>query len=344
MDREAPSGSVTIDNGALYSTSSDGDVSLSLSATDATSGVSLMRISVDGVFDDESDRKYETSFSPVRVSEASEDGLKTVSVKYRDAAGNESAVASDSVTLDQSAPVLFDVRIDDGSEYTSDVNVEVYLDSDGASEVFYLRALTRLRLGEPDAAEEDFRSAISKPVRRREVEAMARIGLANLAYERRFVGSAEKQAASRRLALEHYGKALELLDDRPPKAAVLYRLAVIEQELGDWEQARRHLSRIFRLIHNVEPFKKSTLEQPALRRFRATCFFIQAGVFKTRQNARRLLAKLRQAKLPARIEYAQTSPLLYSVRVGRYNTYAQALQHLPQVRRFVADAVIGPAP
>ncbi|NOZ85769.1 MAG: hypothetical protein GXP49_05830 [Deltaproteobacteria bacterium] len=123
LDREAPSGSMVIDNGASYSTSPDGDVSLTLTAEDATSGVSQVRISTDGVFDGEADQAFSTGISPVRVSDASSDGLKTVWVEFVDRAGNRSSAVSDSIYLDRLSPVDGSVSIERDASYTSSVLV-----------------------------------------------------------------------------------------------------------------------------------------------------------------------------------------------------------------------------
>lgn len=101
-DTIAPSGTIKINNGNPYTNSSK--VTLSLSAQDnpGGSGLSQMQFSNDG-----------TVWSipqPYAVSKTWDlsigDGLKTVYVKFSDAAGNWSQVYSDSIILDTIAPEL----------------------------------------------------------------------------------------------------------------------------------------------------------------------------------------------------------------------------------------------
>ncbi|MFN3762520.1 MAG: pre-peptidase C-terminal domain-containing protein, partial [Anaerolineae bacterium] len=102
LDREAPSGSITIDNGALYATQVT--VTLSLTATDGTSGLAdqPMRFSNDGI----SWSDWEAFTTPKQWTlDGSSDGLKTVYVQYRDKAGHI-ATYSDTIILDRRPPVV----------------------------------------------------------------------------------------------------------------------------------------------------------------------------------------------------------------------------------------------
>jgi hypothetical protein len=97
-DGTPPAGSVVIDAGATYATSTS--VTLTLSASDATSGVSKMCFSNDGsTWTDWED--YSTSKS---WTLSPGDGLKTVYVKFKDIAGNESSVCTDNIILDTTPP------------------------------------------------------------------------------------------------------------------------------------------------------------------------------------------------------------------------------------------------
>jgi hypothetical protein len=94
LDRTAPAGSVTISQGASFTRSSS--VTLSLSATDATSGLAQMRFSNDN-----------TTWSSWEAYAASKlwtlpagDGVKTITVQYKDNAGLISLSYSDSIILD----------------------------------------------------------------------------------------------------------------------------------------------------------------------------------------------------------------------------------------------------
>lgn len=85
--------SISINAGATSTTSSS--VAITLSATDATSGVSDMIVSESSSFVGASWETYSTSKAFALSSGA---GTKTVYVKFRDAAGNESSTISDSIT------------------------------------------------------------------------------------------------------------------------------------------------------------------------------------------------------------------------------------------------------
>lgn len=102
LDRLAPSGSITIDNGAAYATQVT--VTLSLTATDATSGLAdqPMRFSSDGT----TWSAWET-FSVTKrwTLDDTSDGPKTVYAQFWDRAGNV-ATYSDTIFLDRRPPLV----------------------------------------------------------------------------------------------------------------------------------------------------------------------------------------------------------------------------------------------
>ncbi len=108
-DTTAPSGSVSINSGASYTNSTA--VTLSLSATDnvgvvgyyTSTSSSTPTASASGWNSVTSTTSYSGSVS---YTLASGDENKTVYVWYKDAAGNVSSTASDSITLDTVAPVV----------------------------------------------------------------------------------------------------------------------------------------------------------------------------------------------------------------------------------------------
>jgi hypothetical protein len=124
-DVTPPTGSVTIAGGAAF-TATD-NVTLSVPATDAGSGVSLVRVantaSVDGggVLSDAG--ATSSTWAPtVPWTLAAGDGLKTVYVQFRDSAGNWSVPVSDAIGLDQTGPVGA-VSINAGAAFTNSANV-----------------------------------------------------------------------------------------------------------------------------------------------------------------------------------------------------------------------------
>lgn len=105
LDTLAPDGlTLSINDGALYTTSAT--VTLSISMTDEASAGYQMKIwGIEGVAD-EGSATWETYATSKRVTLVAGDGLKTVSIKVRDDVGNESAVVTDTITLDTAVPAV----------------------------------------------------------------------------------------------------------------------------------------------------------------------------------------------------------------------------------------------
>ena len=125
LDTAAPSGSISVNDDATYATSTS--VTLSLSGTDATSGVAQMQFSNDGT--NWSD--WESYGTSKTWTLASGDGTKTVYVKYKDNAGNVSTPYTDAITLDTAAPDG-SVSINDGATYADTTSVTLALSADDA--------------------------------------------------------------------------------------------------------------------------------------------------------------------------------------------------------------------
>jgi len=99
IDATAPAGSIIINSGATYTTSTS--VTLTLSAVDGSgSGVVYMCFSNDG----SSWSSWEYYGSSKSWALTSGDGIKTVYVRYKDYVGLESSVASDAIMLDAQPP------------------------------------------------------------------------------------------------------------------------------------------------------------------------------------------------------------------------------------------------
>lgn len=105
LDTLAPEGlTVTLNDGAEYTTSAT--VTLKLTLTDKeTTGYQMKIWGIDGVSDEET-AEWETYTAQKSITLVSGDGLKTVSVKVRDDVGNESAAATDTITLDTKVPTV----------------------------------------------------------------------------------------------------------------------------------------------------------------------------------------------------------------------------------------------
>jgi len=99
VDTVAPTGSILINNDAAYTNSTS--VTLNLTYTDATSGVSQVRYSNDGIWDTE---PWESPSASKPWTLPAGDGTKMVYYQIKDAAGNLSITYSDSIVLDTTAP------------------------------------------------------------------------------------------------------------------------------------------------------------------------------------------------------------------------------------------------
>lgn len=98
VDTVDPTGAVSINDGDAQTTSVE--VTLTVSAADASSGVEEMRFSANGT-DWSAWEDYDTE---VAWTLGSRDGTQTVYAQFRDAADNVSATASDEIVLDASIP------------------------------------------------------------------------------------------------------------------------------------------------------------------------------------------------------------------------------------------------
>jgi len=134
LDTTAPTCSITINSGATYTTSTS--VTLSLTYSDATSGVYRVRYSNDGVWDTE---PWETPAATKAWTLTSGDGAKTVYYQVLDRAGNRKA-NSDTIVLDTTAPIG-SITIGSGNPtYTTTPSVTLYLTySDATLGVYQVR-------------------------------------------------------------------------------------------------------------------------------------------------------------------------------------------------------------
>jgi hypothetical protein len=110
-------GSLIINGGALNATAIS--VTLSLSATDATSGVALASFSNDGT----AWSAWQSYATQAGWSLLSGDGLKTVYARFRDVAGNVSSSVSNTIGLDTAAGAEYGVTINDGALFTNQIAV-----------------------------------------------------------------------------------------------------------------------------------------------------------------------------------------------------------------------------
>lgn len=105
LDTLAPSGlAVHLNGDDIYTTTAT--VQMTLDLTDGvTTGYQMKIWGVEGV-EDEGSATWETYAASKSITLPTGDGLKTVHVKVRDSVGNESAEATDSITLDTAVPTV----------------------------------------------------------------------------------------------------------------------------------------------------------------------------------------------------------------------------------------------
>ena len=121
------SNSIAINGGGDYDT--DGLVDLTLASTDANS----IQMKVSNASDCSTGSYEAYSTSKLGWPLAQLNGTAIVYVKFRDAAGNESACISDSITHDDQAPSDPAISIAGGSAYTTSTSVTLSLAAVGAS-------------------------------------------------------------------------------------------------------------------------------------------------------------------------------------------------------------------
>ncbi len=143
LDNIRPTGTMSIDAGANYSTSGTGAVTLYLSASDNLSGV------VDVRYRTSTDASTWSAYTTVPIQPtiaitlaapvASQDGaLRHVEVDFGDGAGNRSLTATDAITLDNVAPTAPTISINSGASYTSSQAVSLALSASGAPSTMQL--------------------------------------------------------------------------------------------------------------------------------------------------------------------------------------------------------------
>jgi len=126
VDGLAPTGTVALNDGALYASSPS--VTLTLSASDDLSGVSEMVFSYDGV----SFSTFEPYMSSKVWTLPVGDGVKAVYARFRDTVGNVSATVSDTITLDTAAPEG-SIVINGGAAYAASPSITLTLSASDAT-------------------------------------------------------------------------------------------------------------------------------------------------------------------------------------------------------------------
>lgn len=199
--------------------------------------------------------------------------------------------------------------------------------SPAIGEAMYLRGLARVRMGQRTTARQDFLEVL-KEADDPTLQLNAQIMLGSLAYD-------DGNCA---LAVRYYKPAAEQIPQAPYMGPAMVRLATCMQKLGQWDQAREILSKV------IDQHRGSVSARQARARFGYDHFTIQAGAFADADNAENLATTLRtQGLADVHIQRELSSEqYLRVVRVGRYQTYREAVEQLSRVQQFVPDALIVP--
>jgi hypothetical protein len=120
LDTTGPTGTISINNGAAFTTSTS--VILNLSASDSGVGVSKMRFLNQGL----SWSNWESYNKQKSWSLTSKDGTKKVYVQFQDNAGNISVTYNDTIVLDTKAP-SGSILIESGAKATNTRSVALNL-------------------------------------------------------------------------------------------------------------------------------------------------------------------------------------------------------------------------
>jgi hypothetical protein len=128
LDKTAPTGSITINNGETYTTSDS--VTLESTAEDTLSRVYQVRYSSDGVWDTE---LWEAPSPTKTFTLPTGDGIKTVYCQIKDNAGLVSPTYSDTITLDTASPAVSITSPTSGYETKSSTLTITWAGSDETS-------------------------------------------------------------------------------------------------------------------------------------------------------------------------------------------------------------------
>jgi hypothetical protein len=119
IDVTDPEGSISIESGAVFSSSAQ--VTLSLDYYDSGSGVDMVRFSSDGIWDTE---QWEPPATSRSWTLQGGDGPKKVYFQVKDCAGRISMTYSDTIILDTQTPT-WGILINDNATYTTSTSVSL---------------------------------------------------------------------------------------------------------------------------------------------------------------------------------------------------------------------------
>ncbi len=121
---------LAINQGKRFTTNKDALVDLLIRTRETPTGIT-MRLSNSEDFKNHEDFAYSPTISGWQLDD-SDDGFKTVYLKFIDAAGNHSEVAKASVALDRSVPVASKLVINNNDKWSKSNSVTLKIEANGA--------------------------------------------------------------------------------------------------------------------------------------------------------------------------------------------------------------------
>jgi len=193
-------------------------------------------------------------------------------------------------------------------------------------EIYYYRGQALVHLTRRQEAKADFERAIGAKAGP-PIPDFARAAIGNLYYEE---GNDPK-------AIQTYLEILRKPDATLPLDMIILRLAVSLQRIGQWSAADQYLAYLINRYSDTQ----SAVE--AWRRFHATGFTVQTGAFASNTAASRQADRLRGAGfLPTVGQVKRGSQMLYAVRAGKVQTYAEAAVLAQKIRQAGFSVLIVP--
>ena len=196
------------------------------------------------------------------------------------------------------------------------------------AQAFYVRAMANAKVGQRTTAYADLGRCAALPADA-ETRWRAQVVLGTLHFE-------EGHWA---LARQAYAAALEAIPPTAPRDVVLHRLALCQERLGQWPEARATFTTL------VNQYPRSSYVQTARRHLaaNASCFSAQCGVFSAQKNADALVSTLNSKGVSAFIRRdSRNGKPVFVVLVATYRDYAEAQRGLSMVQAYVPEAVLWP--